>query len=83
MKKQSAVWLLASVLSVSSGICVGVTVAVRNAPGTAPLLDMVTTLEAAGPHPSLADHANPMKERADLADSLSKASKDDPIEARP
>jgi hypothetical protein len=58
MKKHCAVWLLASVLSVSSGICVGVTVAVRNAPGTDPLLDMVTRLKAAGPHPSLGDHAN-------------------------
>jgi hypothetical protein len=58
MKKHCAVWLLASVLLVSSGICVGVTVAVGNAPGTDPFLDMVTTLKAAGPHPSLGDHAN-------------------------
>src|SRR4051794_23153835 len=58
MEKHCAVWLLASVLSVSSGICVGGTLAVGNAPGTDLLLDMVTALKAAGPHPSLIDHAN-------------------------
>jgi hypothetical protein len=58
MKKRCAMWLLASVLSASSGLCAGVTAAVGNAPGTNLPHDMVTTFEATGPHPSLGHHAN-------------------------
>jgi hypothetical protein len=56
MKEHYAVWLVASVL-VISGICAADTAKAGNAPETYPFPDMVTTLKATGPHPSLGDHA--------------------------
>jgi hypothetical protein len=55
-----AVWLLASVflswasLSITGAAATG---RARNAPATDPRLDMVTALQAMGPHPSLGDQA--------------------------
>jgi hypothetical protein len=55
-----AVWLLASVflswasLSIRAAAATG---KARNAPATDPRLDMVTALQAMGPHPSLGDQA--------------------------
>lgn len=59
MKKHYAVWLVVSALSSgAAGICAAPTVPVGNAPATLPLIDMITTLKATGPHPSLGDHAS-------------------------
>jgi hypothetical protein len=58
MKKHHAMWLLTSVLSsVGGGICAAATAEVGHAPLTDPRLEMVTTLEAMSPHPSLGDQA--------------------------